>query len=333
MKIIDVHVHYLPRDAFHKIAEDYPYLKLAVDTDETGRGYFSMMGRKLGPFRAGFFDPKKCVEDAKKRGVDISVISLPLTIPFFYDLDPDVALQLTRQQNDAISSVTERYRANMIGLGSVPLQCSNCAVEELRRCVRELGLGGVQIGSNVRGKNLDENDLRPFFEEANRLHVPVLIHPSGNINAERLKRYFSSHTIGYPTETSLAAASLIFGGVLTRFPNLVVILSHGGGFIPYQIGRLDNAYRTHPETKEKISDPPSKYLKRFYYDTVIYESKALEFLIEMTGSDRILMGSDYPFDMEAEDPVGFVTSLNSVCKQNKDRILSANAEKLFKVES
>ncbi len=220
-----------------------------------------------------------------------------------------------------------------VGLATVPLQDPQAAADELERAMNILEMKGVEISSNVNGKNLDALELWPFYEKAQELEAFIFVHPTNVAGIDRMPKYHLRNLIGNPLDTSLAIASLIFGGVLENFPKLKFCFAHAGGFIPYQLGRLEHGYKVRPESKEIISKPPSEYFKLLYFDTITHYTPALKYLIERVGSDRVLLGSDYPFDMADPDPVSTVNSLESISHVERREVLSENAAQLLRIRS
>ncbi len=219
----------------------------------------------------------------------------------------------------------------LAGLATVPLQDIPAAVAELERAVTRLGLRGVYIGSNIGGKDLDHPDLFPFFAKAEALRAPVFLHPIDVLGVERLRAYYLHNGLGNPFETALAAARLIFGGVLDRLPRLQVCLAHAGGALPYLFGRLDRVYRVRKEARGALRRTPSAYLRRFTYDTIAHAEPALRYLISVVGADRVALGSDYRFDMGLLDPAAPVRALRPLARKDRDAILGGVAAKLLRL--
>jgi aminocarboxymuconate-semialdehyde decarboxylase len=253
-----------------------------------------------------------------------------LTPPFFhYWAEPARAREFSRMANEEIAALVRRHPDRFRGMATVPLQAPAAATEELAYARRELGLVGVEIGSNVNGRELDDPALHPFFARCAELRMPVLIHPIAVAGADRMARYYLRNLIGNLVDTSIALAHLIYGGTFVRWPNLVVIAAHAGGIIPYTRGRLDHGYRVRPECRSAIPKPPSAYLKRVYFDTIAHDRDALAYLVRWAGARRVLLGSDFPFDMADPDPVGTMRALPRLSAADRARILGRNALTLF----
>lgn len=268
------------------------------------------------------WDPKKRIEDMGKEGVDMQVIS-PVPVTFSYWAPVEQALELAQFQNNFIASTVNEYPDYFIGLGTVPMQDADAAIEEMRRC-KEIGLAGIEIGTNVNGENLDAAYLLPFFKAAEELEMPLFIHPWETMAQDRTPRHNFLYTIGMPSETALAAASLIWSGVMEKCPNLKICFAHGGGSFPYILPRLDQGWEVWPHLR-LIEHPPSHYAKNFYFDSLVYDKDNLAFLIERFGHDKIIMGSDYPFLLREIDPGKVIDDSQDLSPEVKKAILGENA--------
>ncbi|WP_090087201.1 amidohydrolase family protein [Lentibacillus persicus] len=269
------------------------------------------------------WDPEKRIKDMDKEGVDIQVLS-PIPVTLSYWSAPEAGMEFSKLQNDFIASVAKKYPDRFIGMGTVPLQETELAINEMERAVKELGLNGVQIGSNVNGLNLDDSSLYPFFKAAEELNVPLFVHPWATLGKERLHKFNSMYTVGMPSETALAAGSLIMSGVLENLPALKVCFAHGGGALPYILPRMDKGWEVWPDTRQ-TEKPPSFYAKKLYYDSLVYDPANLKFMIDRFGTKQIIAGSDYPFLLR-EKPVGeVIDNLNNLSIEDKEVMLGKNA--------
>ncbi len=297
---------------------------MAIDADFA---VLDVAGTAYRPFPRGGFDIERRFADMDAAEVDIQVLSAtPQT--YFYDQDPDLAATCAALQNDQIAKLVKTHPERFLGIATLPMQAPERAIDELRRAVCTLGLRGTMIGSNVQGKNLDDPALEPLWTEAAALGAFVLVHPVNVAGVERMRSYYLNNLIGNPLDTTIAAACLVFGGVLERHPKLNVLLVHGGGFVPYQAGRWVHGWQVRGEPKVNVKQSPQPWLDRFYYDTILHAQPQLEFLVGWAGATRVLLGSDYPYDMGTGECVRRVKAL-LVPDDEKEAVLNKNATRLF----
>lgn len=275
------------------------------------------------------WSPEKRIEDMDKEGVDIQVLS-PIPVTFSYWAEPEAAEDMAKIQNDFIADTVKQYPTRFIGLGTVPLQNVDVSIREMERCVKELGLKGIEIGTNVNGVNLDDPAFTEFFAKAEEWQVPLFIHPWETLGRERFPRHNFMYTVGMPSETALAAASLINGAVMEKFPKLKVCFAHGGGSFPYILPRLDQGWKVWPELRQ-ISKPPSHYAKNFYFDSLNYDPLNLKYLIDRFGHDKVVMGSDYPFLLREIDPGKVIDETEGLSEEVRKDILGLNALEFLNV--
>jgi aminocarboxymuconate-semialdehyde decarboxylase len=262
-------------------------------------------------------------------GVDVQLISgwIDLTA---YALSPAAGAEYSRRFNEIIAAEAGRHPDRLVPLGTAPLQDPARAAEELAVAVRELGMAGVQIATTVDGTDLDEAGLDPFWEAAEDLGCLVVLHPCDPLPGVDLSRNFLDNMVGRPAESTIAVAHLLFSGVLERYPGLVICVVHGGGFVPYQLGRMQRGFDAVPKlTARNISTPPSEMARRLYYDTVLHDPAPLAFLIAHVGADHVLMGTDYPFPMGDPTPVDTVASIPDVTDKQRQLILGGNVTRLL----
>jgi aminocarboxymuconate-semialdehyde decarboxylase len=265
--------------------------------------------------------------DLDAMGLDMQVIKPPPP-QCYYAVPLDIAVEAARMVNDGIAEFVARKPDRLKGFGTVPMPDGNEAAKELERCVTKLGFKGVQVLTNVNGKELSDPAFAPFWKMAEALGVLVVIHPNGFTQAERLSRFYFNNVIGNPLETTIALHYLIFDGVLERHPNLKILAVHGGGYLASYSGRIDHAWGARSDSHGHLPHPPTHYLKKLYFDTVVFTSHQLQDLVRLYGADRILMGTDYPFDMADYDPVGHVcgadldaATVAAICGGNTQRLL------------
>ncbi len=276
------------------------------------------------------WSPEKRIQDMDAEGVDIQVLS-PIPVTFSYWAEAHAAEEMARIQNDLIANTVKQYPKRFIGLGTVPLQDVEVAIREMDRCIHELGLKGIEIGTNVNGKNLDDPAFTAFFEMAEKWEVPLFIHPWETLGKDRMPRHNFMYTVGMPSETALAAASLINGGVIEKFPKLKVCFAHGGGSFPYILPRLDQGWKVWPHLR-LTSKPPSYYAKNFYFDSLNYDPLNLQYLIDRFGADKIVMGSDYPFLLREIPPGKIVDETLHLSEEQRRDILGRNALAFLNIE-
>ncbi|MDX2155345.1 MAG: amidohydrolase family protein [Hyphomicrobiaceae bacterium] len=260
-------------------------------------------------------------------GIDMQRES-PAPNQCYFNLAADIGARAIAAVNDGIAEWVAKEPRRFAGLGTVPLQDGGAAVEELERCMSRLGLRGVEILTNVAGREISDPSLEPFWAKAAELGALVMIHPSGFTEARRLSRYYFNNVIGNPFDTTLALHYLIFDGVLERNPGLKVLASHGGGYLGGYSGRIDHAWGARSDSRGELPRPPTSYFKQIWVDTIVFTSHQLRHLVEVFGADHVLIGTDYPFDMAEMDPIGHVVQAGldaevvaAVCGGNAQRLL------------
>ncbi|TCJ06412.1 amidohydrolase family protein [Cytobacillus praedii] len=276
------------------------------------------------------WSPEKRIKDMDAEGVDIQVLS-PIPVTFSYWAESEAAEEMSKIQNDFIAETVKQYPKRFIGLGTVPLQDVHVAIKEMERCIHTLGLKGIEIGTNINGKNLDDPAFLPFFEMAEKWEVPLFIHPWETVGRERMPRHNLMYTVGMPSETALAAASLINGGIMEKFPRLKVCFAHGGGSFPYILPRLDQGWKVWPHLRQ-TSQPPSYYAKNFYFDSLNYDPLNLTYLIERFGYEKIIMGSDYPFLLREINPGKVIDDTSELPAEQRQAIYGKNALAFLNIE-
>lgn len=258
--------------------------------------------------------------------VGTQVLSSSLVHQCSYDAKPAEALRLDAAMNDTIARAVAAHPDRFRGLGSVPLQAPDLAVRELTRCVTELGLSGVTISTRVRELEIGDAALRPFWEAAEALGAVVFVHPAGN-HDQRFRKWQLWNSIGQSFEEAMAIASLFYEGILDAYPKLKIVVSHGGGYMPFYLGRIARNYVEKPATRVNMTKPPIEYLRMLHYDTCVYDPDTLADLVRIVGSERIVMGSDYPVgDMT---PAQFVRDCTALDAAGQEQVLAGNAARLL----
>jgi aminocarboxymuconate-semialdehyde decarboxylase len=325
---IDIHAHYFPEVYLQAIETHGERFGIALDrSDPAGPGI--RVGAMLGGhLRREFYDLPARIKEMNRAGVQVHALSL--TFPMVYWADAELGTRLARAVNDGMSAAHRAYPDRFVGLATLPMQDPRRSVEELDRAARLPGIRGVYLGTNVNGRELDDPAFLPVWERIDELELPVFLHPLNVIGATRLGPYYLTNLLGNPFDTAVAAARLIFGGVLDRFPRLSVCLPHAGGALPYLIGRLDRGKKVRRECAH-LKRPPSAYLRRFTYDTISHAPAPLRYLIDLVGADRVMVGSDYCFDLGYDRPVQVVTGVKGLTREQQARILGGNAAKLLAI--
>jgi aminocarboxymuconate-semialdehyde decarboxylase len=322
---IDVHTHILP-ERWPSLRERYGYGGF-VELEHHGPGCARMTidGKFFREVQDNTWSPERRLSDCDRDGVRVQVLS---TVPvmFSYWAKSEHAHDLARLLNDRIASVVEAHPRRFVGLGTLPMQDPDLAVRELERCVGELGMAGVEIGTHVNEWNLDREELFPVFRRAAELGAAVFVHPWDMMGKERMPKYWLPWLVGMPAETSLAICSMLFAGVLERLPRLRVLFAHGGGAFPWTVGRIEHGFRVRPDLCAVDNDVnPREYLGKFWVDSLVHDPRALEFLLELLGDERIALGSDYPFPLGEHLPGSMVESMESVADETRRRLLEGNA--------
>ena len=327
MRTIDIHAHVLTEETIALIGKEIPALKPRLTAIDSDNYVLEVAGVPYKPFPLGGFDLQRRFADMKAAEVDMQVLSAtPQT--YFYDQDAGVAATCAAIQNEAIAKLVKSYPDKFMGIATLPMQSGEVAARELARAMLNLGLRGAMIGSNANGVNLDHPSYETLWKVAADSGAFMLIHPANVAGADRLRAYYLNNLIGNPLDTTIAAACLVFGGVMERHPKLKVCLLHGGGFVPYQAGRWVHGWQVRPEPKVNIKGSPQRYLDRFTFDTILHGRPQLEFLVGAAGAGRVLLGSDYPYDMGTGECVRQVRAL-AIADADKAKVLEGNALRLF----
>ena len=304
---IDTHAHVLPQD-WPNLSEKYGVAGFPYLNSEDGRTRIFKDGRFFREIWKNCYDAQTRIDEFARYGVQVQVIS---TVPvmFSYWAKPEHALELGQHLNDHCAQLVDRYPQNIIALGTLPLQSPELSIRELERC-KSIGLRGIQIGSHINEWNLDAPELFDVFSAMADLEMALLVHPWEMMGASTMPDYWLPWLVGMPAEQSRAICCMIFGGVLERLPKLKVCFAHGGGSFPYTIGRIEHGFNMRPDLVATRNERnPREYLDRIYLDSVVHDDRALRYLVELMGADRIMLGSDYPFPLGEQEPGSSVARL------------------------
>lgn len=322
---IDIHTHIIPEN-LPNYKEKFGYGGfINLDHHKPCCAKMMMDGKFFREIQDNCWDPETRIKECDHHHVDVQVLS---TIPvmFSYWAKPFDALDVSKFLNDHIADIVKKYPKKFIGLGTVPLQSPNVAIKELTRCVKDLGLAGVQIGSHVNDWNLDDPNLFPFFQAAEELGAAIFVHPWDMMGKEKMSKYWLPWLVGMPAETSLAICSMIFGGVFERLPNLRVAFAHGGGSFPATIGRVEHGFNVRPDLCAIDNNVnPRDYLGKFYLDSLVHDPNVLKYLIDLIGANRIALGTDYPFPLGELEPGKLIEEMKELNNKTKEQLLSGSA--------
>ena len=329
MRSIDIHAHTFTRSMFATLDSGQDWYGMHYE-GEGKQSLFIKPGKSVGINPKLKFTPEERIEDMDRLGTEVEVVSLHTQV-FGYHLDSAAGLAQAKEVNDDIAAFVGEEPKRFAGMGTLPVQDVAASIAELDRAVNTLGLKGVELDTVANGKNWDEPEFLPLFKAAESMGAVLFFHPQPqhNIMLERASRYALPNSIGVPLEDTLLVATLIFGGILEKCPDLRVCVAHGGGPACFGMGRMDRGWQVRSEARVNISKPPSAYQRRLYYDTVVMSETALRFLIDRVGIDRVVLGSDYPFVPWDPSPTGWVQGLESLTQDEKDRILWKNLEELL----
>ncbi len=330
MTVYDVHAHIVPNRLMDLLRVDGHKFGLELFTTPDGKEKLRVGGnQELGPFPPVLFDLEARFEAMDTSGVDVQLVGHRTEFSA-YALPAEQGAAYARAFNRILADVVSANPDRLIGLGTVPLQSPQDAAAELVYLVQDLGMAGVEIATHVDGTPIDQAGLEPFWEAANDLRCLVLFHPNDPLRGIDLSRYFMGNIVGRPAESTVAMGYLLLSGVFERFPDLVLCMVHGGGYMPYQLGRWEKAYRVVPEIVAKnLTKSPLEYVKMLYFDTLVHIPEAMSFLLELVGSRQVVVGTDYPYEMAERSPVSFVDSVPGLTPSDRHAILEGNVGRIL----
>lgn len=328
MPVIDMHTHALSRRVHPLIADVFdpksnPYIRdMSPESAET-----DVQQGKIVPERMLNLDERRST--MRRMGVDVQVIA-PAPAQQHYWAEEERQVALSRVQNEDLAALVAQDSSRFVAMGTLPMRFPKRAIEEAVHAVETLGLRGFQIDSRVEALELSDRAFDPLYKRLAELRAALFVHPLGFSHGQRLGPFFMVNTVAQPLEETIAISHFILGGVLDRHPDLQVIIAHGGGFYPFYAGRFDHAWKARPEVRKLCPQAPSTYLRRFWYDTCVFDPVLVARLVETVGADRVMLGSDYPFDMGDIDPVGTFDK-TGITGADRQGILHDNAARLFRI--
>ncbi len=341
---IDIHTHILPRE-WPDLDKKFGYSGfIRLEHCDKCSARMMMGDRVFREITDNVWNPARRIEEMEQTGVTMQALS---TVPvmFSYWAKPRDALELSQILNDHIAEVVRENPTRFAGLGTIPLQDVDLAAQEMTRCVRELGLRGVEIGTHVDPndhchgpdcRNLDHPSLDVVWKTAQDLDAAIFVHPWDMMGKDRMPKYWLPWLVGMPAESSLAICSMIFGGVFERFPKLRVAFAHGGGAFPGTIGRIEHGFHVRPDLVAiDNKTEPRKYLAgdkrpaRFYVDSLVHDAGAVKLLIKVFGAERVALGSDYPFPLGEAEPGKLIESIDDLSAKDKEQLLAGTAREFL----
>jgi aminocarboxymuconate-semialdehyde decarboxylase len=329
---IDVHTHILP-ESWPDLHEKYGYGGFVrLEHHKPCCARMLIDDKFFREIESNCWDPEVRIHECSHSKVDVQLLS---TVPvmFSYWANADDCLDLSKMLNDHIAGIVHQYPHRFIGLGTVPMQDTRLAIKELERCMKQLGLAGIQIGSHVNNWNLDEPALFPIFEAAQDLGAAIFVHPWNMMGQEKMPKYWLPWLVGMPAETSRAICSMIFGGIFERLPNLNVNFAHGGGSFPSTVGRISHGFEVRPDLCAIDNNVnPKEYIGKFFIDSLVHDPNVLKFVVEMFGANRVSLGSDYPFPLGELIPGQMIEAMD-FDNETKDWLLYKSALDWLKLPS
>ena len=321
MRTVDIHAHISPEGLLSALAE--------------GGNWHGIPAAELLPVHEytprTMWSPEERLREMDGLGVDVHVLSTNSFL-YFYERDPAATTAMARECNEYVARLTREHPDRFAGFATLPMQDVAASIAELERAVVTLGLKGAMIGDHVNGTTYDNPSFMPLWQAAEALGAVIFVHQAGDTTvSSRNDRYHLPNSIGNLVDRTVTFASFVYGGVMDACPDLKVCLAHGGGYACYGAGRMDRGWQVRAEARIKIRQPPSAYFGRFWYDCITHSEDALRYLIDTVGIERVVFGTDWPFDMAIDDPVNWVRGLQKLTNAEKDAILGGNIVRLLEL--
>ena len=326
MKRIDVHSHVIPETIVQAMREQPQLYKTVIEGEGHQRKF--VRGKVKFDLIPEFYDADAKIESMDRKGIDISVIS-PGPQAFFYGLGADQALKTARIVNEGVAQMAAAHPDRLRGMATLPMQHPDAAIDELERVVREYGFKSVEIGTAIGDEELADPRFRPVLRRIQELKVVVFAHPNTQGSAGRLDCYYLTNLIGNPLDTTIMVGKLMFSGALDELKDIKILLAHGGGFLPYQIGRFVHGHKVRPDTATVTRSDPLEMLRRFYFDALTHSPQAIRHLIDTVGSERVVIGTDSPFDMGEEQPLARLDAVPGLTQKEREDVCYRSALQLF----
>jgi aminocarboxymuconate-semialdehyde decarboxylase len=326
--VIDIHAHLV-------VEESRDMMKAAAEKGDVGAAAKNQGGIGISQEQAHraavLADPVERIKDMDEIGVDMSALS-PAPPRGFYETDSNLAMTVAQLINDRAAEIVKTYPDRFIAMGVGPLHHVGLAVKEMERAVGDLDLRGIRFPTEINGMELSDPSLEPFWDAAEQLGTMIYVHPQGSTHPQRLGSYYMTNVVGNPLETTLAMSHLIQSGVIARHPGLKFYFAHGGGFLPFYVGRFDHAWRERKECREHTDGPPSTFLPNLWFDTVVFAPEQIRTLVDIAGAEKVMLGTDRPYDMGEPDPVALVNQVEGLSDAERETIMGGAAKALLKMD-
>ena len=326
MKRIDLHNHVIPETIVQAMREQPDLYKTRIEGEGHKRVF--VRGKVRFDLLPEFYDVDAKLESMDRKGVDLAFIS-PGPQAFFYGLQGDQAVRTARLVNEGVARMAAGRPDRLRGMATLPMQHPEAAIAELERVVKEYEFKAIELATAIGDDELADPKFRPVLRRAQELKVVIFAHPNTQGSAGRLDCYYLTNLIGNPLDTTIMVGKLMFSGALDELPDLKILLAHGGGFLPYQIGRFDHGHAVRPDTSVHTRSKPLEMLRRFYFDALTHSPQSIRHLIDVVGADRVVIGTDAPFDMGEEHPVESIDAVPGITAAERENIFYRNAERLF----
>lgn len=323
---IDLHNHVIPPSVIDAIRANPERFGTRIE-ERDGKSYFDAHGR-LAQLLPEFHNVDAKIAWMDRVGMDMAAISVGPPI-YFYNLKPEAGLESARLANDGIAQMVGKYPARLRGMAHLPMQDPDAAITELERVVKEHNFKAVELGTSIEGVQLSDPKFRKVLKTIEQLGCFIFAHPYRCSAQGAMDDYYLQNFIGFPLDTTLMVAHLMFSGALDELKKLRFLLAHGGGFVPYQIGRFAHGHKVRPEPKVKTKTSPRELFKRFYFDMLTHDPQAARHLVNMVGADHVVIGTDHPFDMGPDSPIGAVNAIPDLTASEREWICELTAKGLF----